>query len=72
LRWHKSCARIVEIASRRADVGLMPASQGVSAMMQSGELSARGRVVWLAGAVLLGLASQWCINFGPCAAPLAW
>jgi hypothetical protein len=34
------------------------------------ELSARGRVVWLAGALLLGLASQWCVNYGDCAAIL--
>lgn len=39
-------------------------------MMHDGELSGLGRVVWLAGALLLGLASQWCINFGACAAPL--
>ena len=28
------------------------------------------RLVWLAGALLMGLASQWCVNFGVCAAPL--
>lgn len=39
-------------------------------MMHNGELSAYGRVVWLAGALLLGFASQWCINYGICAVPL--
>jgi hypothetical protein len=39
-------------------------------MMVNGELSARGRLVWLAGALLIGLASQWCINYGICAVPI--
>ena len=39
-------------------------------MMRNGELSGRGRVVWLVGALLIGLASQWCINYGICAVPL--
>jgi hypothetical protein len=39
-------------------------------MIENGELSGRGRVVWLAGALLIGLASQWCINYGICAVPL--
>jgi hypothetical protein len=39
-------------------------------MMNGSDLSARGRVIWLVGALLLGFASQWCVNFGPCAAPL--
>ena len=26
--------------------------------------------LWLAGAVLVGFASQYCINFGSCALPL--
>lgn len=34
------------------------------------ELTFRGKALWLAGAVLLGLASQWCVNYGVCAAPL--
>ena len=29
----------------------------------------RGRLLWLAGAMLVGLASQYCINYGACAAP---
>ena len=39
-------------------------------MIENGELSRVGRVVWLAGALLIGLASQWCINYGICAVPL--
>jgi hypothetical protein len=39
-------------------------------MIENGELSRAGRVVWLAGALLIGLASQWCINYGICAVPL--
>jgi hypothetical protein len=39
-------------------------------MLVNGELSTRGRVMWLVGALLLGLASQWCVNYGICAAPL--
>ena len=38
--------------------------------MNGQELTLRGKLLWLAGAMLLGLASQWCINFGPCAAPV--
>jgi hypothetical protein len=34
------------------------------------ELNARTRGLWLAGAMLMGLLSQWCVNYGPCAAPL--
>lgn len=30
-------------------------------------LTARSRALWLAGAVLMGLISQWCMAFGPCA-----
>ena len=33
------------------------------------DLTMRGRLAWLAGAVLLGFASQFCINYGLCAAP---
>ena len=39
-------------------------------MIGNSELSTRGKLLWLAGAVLLGLASQWCVNYGLCAAPL--
>ncbi|GGE06997.1 hypothetical protein GCM10011529_11740 [Polymorphobacter glacialis] len=39
-------------------------------MTANTELSRRGKLLWLAGAVLLGLASQWCINYGACAAPV--
>ncbi len=39
-------------------------------MITGGELSWRGRLLWLAGAVLVGLASQYCLNYGVCAAPL--
>ena len=34
-------------------------------------LSMRGRLLWLAGAMLIGLASQYCINYGICAAPMS-
>ncbi len=34
------------------------------------ELSWRGRVLWFAGALIVGFASQYCINYGICAAPL--
>jgi hypothetical protein len=34
------------------------------------ELTARTRMLWLAGAVVLGLAHQWCMVFGPCGAPI--
>lgn len=37
---------------------------------ENSELTWLGRMVWLAGAVIVGLASQYCINFGSCAAPL--
>lgn len=39
-------------------------------MISNGELTGRGRLLWLAGAVLIGLASQYCLNYGICAAPL--
>jgi len=39
-------------------------------MMQNGELTGRGRFAWLLGALLIGVASQYCINFGICALPL--
>jgi hypothetical protein len=35
------------------------------------ELTLRGRLLWLAGAMLIGLASQYCINYGICAAPIS-
>lgn len=28
------------------------------------------KILWLAAAALLGLASDWCVNFGPCDAAL--
>jgi hypothetical protein len=39
-------------------------------MMRNGELSGLGRLVWLTGALLIGFASQWCINYGICAVPM--
>ncbi len=32
-------------------------------------LDRRTRLLWLAGALALGFASQWCLVFGVCAAP---
>jgi len=32
------------------------------------DLTARTRLVWLAGAMVLGMLSQWCTVFGPCGA----
>jgi hypothetical protein len=34
------------------------------------ELNARTRALWLAGALVLGTLSQWCMAFGPCGAPI--
>lgn len=34
------------------------------------ELTGRTRALWLAGAVIMGMLSQWCLTYGPCAAPL--
>ena len=34
------------------------------------ELGARGRMLWIGAAMLMGVASQFCINYGICAAPL--
>lgn len=34
------------------------------------ELNARTRMIWLAGALTLGMLSQWCMAFGPCGAPV--
>ena len=34
------------------------------------ELSAHTRGLWLAGAVVMGTLSQWCMVFGPCGAPI--
>lgn len=39
-------------------------------MMRDSELTGRGRLAWLMGALLVGVASQWCINYGVCALPL--
>jgi hypothetical protein len=33
------------------------------------EFTPRVRMIWLVGAMLTGLASQYCVNFGICAAP---
>ncbi len=33
------------------------------------ELTRRGRLFWLMAALALGAASQWCVNYGACAAP---
>ncbi len=38
--------------------------------MMAGGLDARGRLLWLAGAVLMGLMSQWCAVYGPCCLPV--
>lgn len=35
-----------------------------------GTMTARMRLAWLAGAVVMGVAAQWCMVFGPCGAPL--
>jgi hypothetical protein len=40
-------------------------------MTGSVELTWRGRLLWLCSAMLLGIASQYCINYGLCAAPIA-
>ena len=39
-------------------------------MMRNGQLTAKGQLAWLLGALLVGLSSQYCINYGVCAAPL--
>jgi hypothetical protein len=33
-------------------------------------MTLRQRTFWLAGALLMGLASQYCVNYGVCALPL--
>ena len=38
-------------------------------MNDTTELTGRGRMTWVAAAMLLGLASQYCVNFGVCALP---
>ncbi len=38
-------------------------------MIGNMELGLRGKLAWLAGAIMTGLASQYCINHGICAAP---
>ena len=38
--------------------------------MRGSGMTWRLQMAWLAGALALGLASQWCTAFGPCAAPL--
>lgn len=34
------------------------------------ELTPRGRLLWIAAAMLIGVASQYCINYGICAPPV--
>ena len=34
------------------------------------DLGVRGRMLWIAAAMLIGLASQYCINYGICAPPV--
>ncbi len=34
------------------------------------ELNTRTRALWLAGALVMGTFSQWCMAFGPCGAPI--
>ena len=33
------------------------------------DLTLRGRMLWIAAAMLIGIASQYCVNYGICAAP---
>ena len=33
------------------------------------DLTLRGRMLWIAAAMLVGIASQYCVNYGICAAP---
>ncbi|NJC07828.1 hypothetical protein [Polymorphobacter fuscus] len=40
-------------------------------MIGNMNLGARGRLLWIGAAMLLGMASQYCVNFGACAAPLS-
>lgn len=39
-------------------------------LLRNGELTGKGRLVWLAGALMVGVASQWCMTYGLFAAPL--
>jgi hypothetical protein len=34
------------------------------------ELNTRIRALWLAGAMVMGTLSQWCMAFGPYGAPI--
>ncbi len=34
------------------------------------ELNSRTRGLWLAGALVMGTLSQWCMASGPCGAPI--
>ena len=34
------------------------------------DLTLRGRMLWIAAAMAIGTLSQYCINYGLCAAPL--
>ncbi len=38
-------------------------------MIGNMELSARGKLLWVLGAVVVGFASQYCLNYGICATP---
>jgi hypothetical protein len=39
-------------------------------MRMTDGFSTRTHLLWLAGAIIVGLCSQYCINFGSCALPL--
>jgi hypothetical protein len=39
-------------------------------MIGNMDLGRRGKLAWLIGAVLVGLASQYCVNYGICALPV--
>jgi hypothetical protein len=39
-------------------------------MTSTDGFSRKTHLLWLAGALLVGLCSQYCINFGACALPL--
>ena len=34
------------------------------------DLGIRGRMLWIAAAMLIGIASQYCVNYGICAPPV--
>ena len=39
-------------------------------MIGNMDLGRRGRLVWVIGAMLVGFASQYCVNYGICALPV--